>query len=682
MATITTSGLVTSWTNTPQAGDDSLAPSGLGEDATAVFYLDVMVNDLGGKAKTLYSLDDGVENQDSATSPDLLTGDLVGSDNFSRCGALIEITADGKVAYSMTEQSRAQFQSLGAGEVGQDSFTYAIRLASGALSWATVSVSITGSNDGPVVAVTDVTGAATEMLSPAGELSDSGSIAFGDVDLSDTHSVGAVTASTGALGTLSASVTSDTTGSGTGGVISWNYSVAASAVEYLAKDETKVETFTFTLDDGQGGTVECMVSVTLTGTNDALVIQFGAGDSAAATLSETDSGLNIGGALSVTDVDLSDSVSAAVTAVSLGGAAGALTAADVLGFLTLSPASGLAANPGDAHNLGWNFDSGTQAFNYLHEGESLTLAYTIEASDGNGGTATQQVSITINGTADGPTGIVLTGIAPGGNNVPSGSIGQFTAVGATGNVAYSATLVEKTLAGVVQADGTPDISVSTSGLVTAASGPTGFEEGRIYELNVTASDSGGSLMQTFRVVTGSTNGETINLAAIAGEDLVFLAGGNDAVLAGAGNDTVFGQNGADLIHGGDGHDVLCGMNGADTFFFDTPLNAASNVDTVKDFNASNNASSGDTLYLSTAQFTGIGSGAGALAAADFQQVSSGGTGDVSTLSVQNGVNIVYDASTDSLYFDADGGSLANATQFAVVQVVGGTFDNGDIRFGV
>lgn len=678
MATITTSGLVTSWTNTPQAGDDSLAPSGLGEDATAVFYLDVMANDLGGKAKTLYALDDGVENQDCATSPDLLTRDLVGSDNFSRCGALIEITADGRVAYSMTEQSRAQFQSLGAGEVGYDSFTYAIRLASGALSWATVSVSITGSNDAPVVAVTDVTGAATEMVNPAGELSDSGTIAFDDVDLSDTHSLSAVTASADALGTLSASVTADTTGSGTGGVISWNYSVAASAVEYLAKDETKVETFTFTLDDGQGGAVERTVSVTLTGTNDAPVIELGAGDSAAETLNETNSGLSIGGTLSVTDADLSDSVSAAVTAVSLGGAAGALTAVDVLDFLTISPASGLGANPGDAHNLGWNFNSGTQAFDYLHEGESLTLAYTIEASDGNGGTATQQVSITINGTADGPTDIVLTGIVPGGNPVPNGNIGQFTAVGATGNIGYSATLVEKTLAGVVQADATPDISVSTSGLVTAASGPTGFEEGRIYELNVTASDSGGSLMQTFRVVTGSTSGDTINLGAL-GEDLVFLGGGNDAVLAGGGNDTVFGQNGTDSIHGGDGHDVLYGMNGADTFVFDTPLNAASNVDTIMDFNAGNN---GDTLYLSTAQFTGIGSGAGTLAAADFQQVSSGGTGDVSALAVQNGVNIVYDASTGSLYFDTDGGSLANATQFAVVQVVGGTFDNGDIHFGV
>lgn len=141
----------------------------------------------------------------------------------------------------MTEHSRAQFQALGANEVGNDSFTYAIRLASGALSWATVGVCITGSNDGPVVALAEVSGMVTEMLSPAGELGDSGTIAFSDVDLSDTHSVSAVTALAGALGTLSASVAVDTTSSG--GVIGWNYSVAASAVEHLAEGEAKVETF-------------------------------------------------------------------------------------------------------------------------------------------------------------------------------------------------------------------------------------------------------------------------------------------------------------------------------------------------------------------------------------------------------------------------------------------------------
>ncbi|QWG15384.1 hypothetical protein KMZ29_12395 [Bradyrhizobium sediminis] len=39
-------------------------------------------------------------------------------------------------------------------------------------------------------------------------------------------------------------MTTDTTGSGLGGVVSWNYSIAASAVEYLAENEIRIEQFT------------------------------------------------------------------------------------------------------------------------------------------------------------------------------------------------------------------------------------------------------------------------------------------------------------------------------------------------------------------------------------------------------------------------------------------------------
>ena len=58
-----------------------------------------------------------------------------------------------------------------------------------ARSSRTINVTITGTNDAPVVAVTDVTGAVTELVTPAGNLTDSGTIAFTDVDLTDTHSI-------------------------------------------------------------------------------------------------------------------------------------------------------------------------------------------------------------------------------------------------------------------------------------------------------------------------------------------------------------------------------------------------------------------------------------------------------------------------------------------------------------
>jgi Ca2+-binding RTX toxin-like protein len=151
----------------------------------------------------------------------------------------------------------------------------------------------------------------------------------------------------------------------------------------------------------------------------------------------------------------------------------------------------------------------------------------------------------------------------------------------------------------------------------------------------------------------------------------------------AGDDVIDGGDGRDLIVGGDGKDNLTGGSGIDTFLFDTALNAASNVDRVTDFNATNDGSNGDLIYLSTAIFAGIGSGTGTLAASDYAAVSSGGSGNVSALSVGTSVNIVYDSSTGGLFYDADGGSLVNAIKFAVIDPAGlsGTFDNGDIKFG-
>src|SRR5207237_621405 len=166
------------------------------------------------------------------------------------------ITWDYSVAASAVEY-------LAKDQTKVETFTITLDDGNGGTVDRTISVTITGTNDAPVVAATDVTGAVTELVTPVGNLTDTGTIAFTDVDLTDGHSISpTITASAGALGALSASVTTDTTGSGLGGVITWDYSVAASAVEYLAKDQTKVHTLTISHHDGNGGTVDRTISVT------------------------------------------------------------------------------------------------------------------------------------------------------------------------------------------------------------------------------------------------------------------------------------------------------------------------------------------------------------------------------------------------------------------------------------
>ncbi|MDP2818994.1 MAG: VCBS domain-containing protein, partial [Polaromonas sp.] len=157
-------------------------------------------------------------------------------------------------------------------------------------------------NDVPVVAAADVTGAVTELVTATGNLTDTGTISFSDADTADTHSVTVVASGT-PLGTLTASVV--------GGAISWSYSVAASAMEYLAKDATKVESYTLTLSDGQGGTVDRVVNVTITGTNDGPVA---VADSGIAVEAGTGAGSNATGNVLTNDTDVDTADSKAVSA--------------------------------------------------------------------------------------------------------------------------------------------------------------------------------------------------------------------------------------------------------------------------------------------------------------------------------------------------------------------------------
>ena len=97
------------------------------------------------------------------------------------------------------DPAAANLDFLGAGQ--SLTITYAVKVNDGTVDSGTqnVTITITGTNDGPIVAATDVSGAVTELGTPAGNLTDSGTIAFTDVDLSDVHSVGAVTPSAGSV---------------------------------------------------------------------------------------------------------------------------------------------------------------------------------------------------------------------------------------------------------------------------------------------------------------------------------------------------------------------------------------------------------------------------------------------------------------------------------------------------
>src|SRR4051794_16951323 len=94
MATQTTGGgRTTSFSNTPQAQDDTFT-QGLTWGGTSVLltednvllspvFFDVMGNDLGGAAKSLFSIDNGLNSAAQASPNDLLTQDTARAETTS-----------------------------------------------------------------------------------------------------------------------------------------------------------------------------------------------------------------------------------------------------------------------------------------------------------------------------------------------------------------------------------------------------------------------------------------------------------------------------------------------------------------------------------------------------------------------------------------------------------------------
>ncbi|EED31316.1 VCBS protein [gamma proteobacterium NOR5-3] len=294
-------------------------------------------------------------------------------------------SASGSVALNFSAASTV-FDYLQQAEVVTLNYTVEVDDGDGGTDSEDFVITVTGTNDAPLIIVEDLAGAITELVTPTGNLTDSGVLTFTDVDLADVHVVSATGTAVTAdpLGALTAVLDTDTTGTGAGGQLTWTYTVAASAVEYLQEGEERVESFTITLDDQQGSVLTRQVDVTITGTNDAPVIAV----IAQTNLNEqTDTApLTADIAIPFTDVDLADvGHSAAITAVAVAGdvdglpAAGAARDAVLEGLVTLGS---VTKNAGDGTGtLTAAFSAASTVFNYLQTGEVVTVTYTVEVDD-------------------------------------------------------------------------------------------------------------------------------------------------------------------------------------------------------------------------------------------------------------------------------------------------------------
>ena len=303
-----------------------------------------------------------------------------------------------------------------------------------------------GSNDGVAVQALVIEPVATELIGLSetdSSLSTTGSFRIQDPDRNDTVLTNVQLSVSGtsdrtdpaapsnavleAMFNLSSSTILNE--SQVSNVLDWSFDSASEAFNYLGLGETLVLEYTVSVTDNNSIPLSDSetVTVTITGTNDSPLIESRdsvVGDASA--LTETDALLMASGSFVARDLDTTDFVSAGISAVSLSGSfteSGSVLPISLgnsedgypslLAMLTLENPDAavlMAANDAESGSeFGWSFrsgDSGDGAFDFLQEGETLTLTYSIDLTDISGDSSTNTtsttVAVTITGTNDQP----------------------------------------------------------------------------------------------------------------------------------------------------------------------------------------------------------------------------------------------------------------------------------------
>jgi VCBS repeat-containing protein len=332
------------------------------------------------------AIDLGAQNEDDGfISVDLLAtanGDVIGIEEIQ---SVASSNPDRTISwgldpnnYDAVRLDLNQFTDLQAGETETVTITYVVGDNNGGLTTNTATFVVEGTNDLPTFVDFTLSLGESEplwvnLLSGVQDV-DSDTVIVTDVVASTNNPDRVVTANVNYAD----------------GTVSFPYG----QYEDLAEGETEILTISFNLDDGDGGVVARELSFTVIGQNDAPYIEPW-NSSLEGTVDENDAAtLFSAGSIVFDDVDASDQHYGYINNVSLSGEAGNLNPGSLYGLLRLDDyASGGA--------LGWTFNANSGLFDYLQEGESVTLTYDVEVSDGREGGQTT-VSITIEGTNDLP----------------------------------------------------------------------------------------------------------------------------------------------------------------------------------------------------------------------------------------------------------------------------------------
>ncbi|BAR60805.1 hypothetical protein NK6_7654 [Bradyrhizobium diazoefficiens] len=440
----------------------------------------------------------------------------VGADVVGTYGTL-HLNSDGTYTYTLNN-AQANVQALAADQLVYDTFSYTNSDNHGGSCTANLTITVTGTNDAPVITSSAQSGLAAEWADlSAAEGSNtphtaSGAVTFTDVDTLDSHTASFAPQGGGYLGSFTLNTTNHDTGNG--GSIGWSFSVADDAIDYLQAGQTLTQKYDVTISDGHGGTAVQTVTVTIVGTNDAPVIISSAqsglatewADMSAAEAANTPH--TASGAVAFTDVDTLDSHTASFAPQGGG----------YLGSFTLDTTNHDTGNGGA---IGWSFSIADGAVDYLQAGQTLTQKYDVTISDGHGGTAVQTVTVTIVGTNDAPviTSATQSGTVSEGDDLPAAAhtaTGHvtFSDVDASDTHTHSVSVAAAHGTATVDPDGTWHYTVLDSGAVDALAAGEHLADSFTVEVD---DHHGGLATQVVSIdITGTNDAPMITSAAQSG----------------------------------------------------------------------------------------------------------------------------------------------------------------------
>ncbi len=399
----------------------------------------------------------------------------------------LTLNGDGSYSYSLDNANPA-VQSLGNGETLTEIFTYFISDGQGGASSSTLTITITGTNDGPVANADVAT--ITEDAAPV-----TGNVLANDTDPDgDALTVTTTGAQAGTYGTVT--INAD-------GTFSYALDNASPTVQALGVGDTVTETFSYSISDGNGGTSTSTLTIIISGANDGP-----AANADTATITEDEIAPITGNVLD-NDTDAEGDTLSVTNSGTLPGSHGTLTLS------------------GDG-NYSYSLNNSDPAVQGLAVGETLTETFTYIVSDGNGGTATSTLTITITGTNDDPVA-----------NADVAVIAEDTAAPLTGNVLANDTDVDGDALAVTttgpQAGSYGSVTIAADGSYSytldnanPAVQSLGVGETATETFNYSISDgNGGTATSTLTItITGSNDGPVANadVADIAEDDATPVTG--------------------------------------------------------------------------------------------------------------------------------------------------------------